>query len=264
MVSVIIPTYNRAGTLIRSVQSVTGQSYSDWELIIVDDGSTDNTKELLEPLLQQDVRLRYIGCPENKGQAAARNTGIQAAQGAYIAFQDSDDVWVPDKLQKQVAMMEAHPEYGLIYGQMVYDEDGKLSTPYPPQNAGEWAFEECLKNNLISTQTMLVSRAVFDSIGLFDTSMSALEDYELALRITKNYPVGFLSEPVVVAYKSVDSVSRDLGKHLISNCMILKKFEKDFRISHLWENKIASLREIARSYDVVEDLEDIFSVLNIR
>ena len=243
MVSVIIPTYNRAGTLIRSVQSVTGQSYSDWELIIVDDGSTDNTKEMLEPLLRQDVRLRYIGCPENKGQAAARNTGIQAAQGAYIAFQDSDDVWV--------------------YGQMVYDDGGVLSVPYPPQDAGEWAFEECLKNNLISTQTMLVSRAVFDSIGLFDTSMSALEDYELALRITKNYPVGFLSEPVVVAYKSADSVSRDLGKHLISNCMLLKKYEKDFKAGHLWENKIASLREIARSYDVVEDLEDIFSVLNI-
>lgn len=87
MVSVIIPTYNRAGTLICSVLSVTGQSYSDWELIIVDDGSTDNTKELLEPLLRQDVRLRYIGYPENKGQAAARNTGIQAAQGAYIAGQ---------------------------------------------------------------------------------------------------------------------------------------------------------------------------------
>ncbi len=102
------------------------------------------------------MRLRYIGCPENKGQAAARNTGIQAAQGAYIAFQDSDDVWVPDKLQKQMELMEAHPEYGLVYGQVVYDEGGVLSTSYPYLDAGERVFEACLKRNLIGTPTMLV------------------------------------------------------------------------------------------------------------
>lgn len=263
MVSVIIPTYNRAGTLMRSIRSVMEQSYSEWELIIVDDGSTDNTKDIVKPVLEQDVRIRYICCPENKGQASARNTGIQAAQGEYVAFQDSDDCWLPDKLQLQMSMMEAHPEYGLVYGQMVYNENEVLSIPFPPLNAGEWIFKECLKQNLISTQTMLVRRTIFDKIGLFDTNMSALEDYELALRITKNYPVGFVTEPVVTAYKSTDSVSRDLGKHLISSSIILKKYEKDIRDNGLWDYKMDTLEEMARQYDVLEDLKDIFKALKI-
>lgn len=264
MVSVVIPTYNRAGTLMRSIQSVTGQSYQEWELIIVDDGSTDRTEELVRPVMQEDMRIQYIRCPENKGQAAARNTGIKAARGAYIAFQDSDDCWMPDKLQKQILMMEEHPEYGLIYGQMVYNEGGVLSAPYPPTDAGRQVFSECLRQNLIGTPTMLVRKEVFDTVGIFDTSLPAMEDYELALRITKHYLAGFIAEPVITAYKSADSVSRDLGKHLIANCMILKKYERDFKEQHIWDEKITTLREMAGQYDVLEDLEDIFSVLGIR
>lgn len=264
MVSVIIPTYNRAGTLMRSIQSVMEQSYSEWELIIVDDGSTDHTGDLVKPIVEQDTRIRYIHYPENKGQAVARNTGIQASQGEYIAFQDSDDCWMPEKLQRQISMMEAHPEYGLVYGQVVYDDGGILSAPYPPVDVGEQVFEACLKQNQIGTPTMLVRKAVFDAIGLFDTSLVALEDYELALRITKNYPVGFIMAPVVTAYKSADSVSRDLGKHLIASCIILKKYEKEIKNHHLWDYKITALVEMAKQYDVLEDLEDIFSVLGIR
>lgn len=264
MVSVIIPTYNRAGTILRSVQSVIGQSYSEWELIIVDDGSTDQTIELVKPVAKQDERIRYISCLENKGQAVARNMGIQEARGEYIAFQDSDDCWMPDKLQRQIALMERHPEYGLVYGQVVYDEAGVLSTPYPPTDAGERVFVDCLKRNRIGTPTMLVRKAVFDTIGLFDTSLPALEDYELALRITKNYPAGFIAAPVLKAYKSADSVSRDLGKHLISSCLILRKYGKEMRENHLWNDKIMELREMAGQYDVEEDLEDIFSVLKIQ
>lgn len=263
MVSVVIPTYNRAATLMRSIQSVTGQSYSEWELIIVDDGSTDNTRELVESAARQDARIRYIHCPENKGQAKARNTGIQEAQGEFIAFQDSDDCWMPEKLKRQMALMEAHPEYGLVYGQVVYDEAGVLSAPYPPMDAGEQVFESCLKRNLIGTPTMLVRKTVFDRIGLFDSSLPALEDYELALRITRSYAAGFIADPVLTAYKSADSVSRDLGKHLISNCMILRKYEKELKKFHLWNDKIVELQELARNYDVLEDLEDIFSVLGI-
>lgn len=264
MISIVIPTYNRAGTLARSIQSVLAQSYSDWELVIVDDGSTDNTQEVVKPFVQRDERIHYIFCPENKGQAVARNKGIQVSGGEYIAFQDSDDCWMPDKLQHQVSMMEEHPEYGLVYGQVVYDEGGALSVPYPPIDAGDRVFEACLMQNQIGTPTMLVRKAVFDEIGLFDTSLFALEDYELALRITKHYPTGFIAEPVVTAYKSADSVSRDLGKHLISTCMIFKKYEKDFRKNHLWEDKLTALREMAKQYDVLEDLEDILSVLGIK
>lgn len=176
MVSIIIPTYNRAGTLARAIQSVIVQSYSDWELIIIDDGSTDNTEELVKSFIEQDKRIQYISFSENKGQAAARNKGIRASDGEYIAFQDSDDCWMPDKLQMQVSMMEEHLEYGLVYGQMVYDENGVLSAPYPSLDGGDRIFEVCLRQNQISTQTMLVRKAVFDEIGLFDASLSALED----------------------------------------------------------------------------------------
>lgn len=264
MVSVIIPTYNRAGTIMRSIQSVMEQSYSEWELIIVDDGSTDHTEDIVKSVTEQDTRVRYIPCPENKGQAYARNTGIQTARGEYIAFQDSDDCWMPDKLQRQMSMMEAHPEYGLVYGQVVYDENGRLSVPYPPTDAGEQIFKACLKQNQIGTPTMLVRKAVFDKIGMFDTTLAALEDYELALRITKHFSTGFIAAPVLKAYKSADSVSRDLGNHLIASSIILKKYEKDIRENHLWDYKLTALLEMARQYDVLEDLEDIFTVLKIR
>lgn len=263
MVSIIIPTYNRAGTIMRSIQSVIEQSYTEWELIIIDDGSTDNTKDIVKSVMEQEVRIRYIHCPENKGQAFARNAGIQAAGGEYIAFQDSDDCWLPDKLQRQMSIMEAHPEYGLVYGQVVYDENGMLSAPYPPVDGGEQVFKACLKQNQIGTPTMLVRKEVFDTIGLFDTSLAALEDYELALRITKRFPTGFVTAPVLKAYKSADSVSRDLGNHLIASCIILKKYEKDIRNNHLWDYKITALLEMAKQYDVLEDLEDIFTVLGI-
>ncbi len=264
MVSVIIPTYNRAGTLMRSIQSVIDQSYTEWELIIVDDGSTDHTKDIVKSVMEQDLRVRYIHCPENKGQASARNTGIQEARGEYIAFQDSDDCWMPDKLQSQMSMMEDHPEYGLVYGQVVYDEGGRLSVPYPPVDAGEQVFKACLKQNQIGTPTMLVRKVVFDTIGLFDTTLAALEDYELALRITKHFPTGFIAAPVLKAYKSADSVSRDLGNHLIASCIILRKYEKEIRDNHLWDYKITALLEMGKQYDVLEDLEDIFKVLGIR
>ena len=113
-VSVIIPTYNRAHLVGRAIRSVLNQTYQDFEIIVVDDGSTDNTEEVVKSF--NDPRIRYIRHEENKGAAAARNTGIKAAKGKFIAFQDSDDEWLPKKLEKQMeAFDNASPKVGVVY-----------------------------------------------------------------------------------------------------------------------------------------------------
>jgi len=136
-VSVIISTYNRAHLIGRAIQSVLNQTYQDFEVIVVDDGSTDNTEEIVKSF--NDPRIRYIRHEKNKGAAAARNTGIKAARGKYIAFQDSDDEWLPEKLEKQMKVFEnAPPEAGVVYTDMQrinedgehYWEMGKIG--YPP------------------------------------------------------------------------------------------------------------------------------------
>ena len=118
-VSVIIPTYNREATLKRAVESVLNQTYTDFELIIVDDGSTDNTRQLVENI--HDDRITYYYVKINSGAAAARNYGIERAEGEYIAFQDSDDYWHSDKLEKQMKVMESNPDIGFVYHIIKYN-----------------------------------------------------------------------------------------------------------------------------------------------
>ena len=112
-VSIIIPTYNRANVLPASIQSVLQQTDADFELLVIDDGSDDNTDTVVESM--NDARIRYLKMPANKGVAAARNEGIRQAKYDYIAFQDSDDYWMPDKLEKQMTFMTQNPETGLLY-----------------------------------------------------------------------------------------------------------------------------------------------------
>ena len=125
-VSVIIPTYNREGILGRSIESVLNQTYTEFELIIVDDGSTDNTRQLVENI--HDDRISYYYVKNNSGAAAARNYGIERAEGEYIAFQDSDDYWHSDKLEKQMKVMESNPDIGFVFHAIRYDGDDNSRT----------------------------------------------------------------------------------------------------------------------------------------
>ena len=209
-VSVIIPTYNREATLKRAVESVLNQTYTDFELIIVDDGSTDNTRQLVENI--HDDRITYYYVKINSGAAAARNYGIERAEGEYIAFQDSDDYWHSDKLEKQMKVMESNPDIGFVYHPISCRIDSDCCVILPPESLpiekkqGD-IYTQLLYDNMVDCPTLLVKKSCLDTCGYFDTSLKALEDYDLALRLGKKYMAGFVDEPLIDSMYSTSGVS---------------------------------------------------------
>lgn len=196
-VSVIIPTYNRAPVLERAVRSVLGQTFRDFELIVVDDGSQDATPELLN---RYDGKLRAI-VQENRGVSAARNAGLAVAGGELAAFLDSDDEWLPEKLSRQVAAFEKQGGDFVCHTDEIWVRDGK---EVPQKNIhrkqGGRFFDRALERCLISPSAVMISRELLDRIGWFDESLPAAEDYDLWLRITAFHEVHFIPERLVIKH----------------------------------------------------------------
>lgn len=193
LVSVIIPTYNRKHTLKRCVDSVLAQTYRNFEIIIVDDCSTDGTMEFVEETYGDisEIPIVYVRNDSNMGAAASRNTGVAYAQGEYIAFHDSDDEWLPEKLEKQMRhFARCNQEVGAVYS--MFYMNGKDSCLYPPENLelackSGYIFYTLLLNPLIGMITLLVKKSVFLEVGGFNEQLNSLEDYELTIRIAQNY-----------------------------------------------------------------------------
>jgi glycosyltransferase involved in cell wall biosynthesis len=197
LVSVIIPTYNRAGVLRRAVDSVLAQTYQDVELLVIDNGSTDQTSHVIA---EYGDRVMSV-VQENRGVSSARNTGIRAASGEYVALLDSDDAWLPDKLARQLEVMTQHPEIPLCHTEEIWIRRGVRVNPMKKhQKYGGYIFSYCLPLCVISPSSVLIRRWLFEEVGEFDETFPACEDYELWLRITKTYPVSFLDAPLVVKY----------------------------------------------------------------
>jgi len=228
-VSIIIPTYNRSRLLARAVKSVLNQTYQDFELIIVDDGSTDGTKEVVAGF--NDVRIRYVRHEENRGEAAARNTGIKAAMCDYIAYQDSDDEWLPEKLAKQMELLETAPsEVGVIYtGFWKTENHGRTYIPFSwvSQKNGD-IHKELLKGNFIGSPVVLIKKKCFDTAGLFDERLRNLVDWEMWLRISKRYHFRCVDEPLVVAHYDVDNVSDNPASLIEAIELVLEKNRDEF------------------------------------
>ncbi len=197
-VSVIIPTYNRQDLVVESIESVFSQSYRDFEIIVVDDGSTDNTSARLQPYLDRITYLKQ----KNQGVATARNRGIRAAQGEYVCFLDSDDLWEPTKLEVQVEFAERHPEYALLSTDIRGFDAEKMvvgqrkSAMYSIRNG--LVLEHLLFGNWIQTSTVMVHRKCLDQVGWFDEDVGQFgEDWLLWMRIAARFPIYFLPEPLV-------------------------------------------------------------------
>jgi glycosyltransferase involved in cell wall biosynthesis len=227
-VSIIIPTFNRADLIPRSIKSVLNQTYMDFELIIVDDASTDNTEDIIQNI--DDSRLRYIKHEENRGGSAARNTGIRAAQADFIAFQDSDDEWLPEKLDKQMRIFEDAPlTVGVVYAGFWRIEGGqKQYIPGPSQQVRDGDIhDQLLKGNFITTQAAVVRKECFKKAGLFDEHLARLQDWELFIRISRHYNFLFIDEPLVISYFTPESISSK-EDNLIKACeLILDKHHDD-------------------------------------
>src|SRR5260221_2481518 len=193
-VSVIIPTYNRCAMLVEAIDSVFAQSVSAFELIVIDDGSTDGTAEHLTPLAKT-IRFERI---EHSGPAAARNRGVALARAPLIAFLDSDDLWAPTKLECQVAFMRANPGCAISQTNEIWIRNGRRVNPglRHRKRAGD-IFIDSLRTCLISMSATMMRTDLFHALGGFDESMDAAEDYDLWLRILIDHEAGLLDEPLV-------------------------------------------------------------------
>lgn len=195
-VSVIIPTYNRLAMLKEAVDSVLAQDFEDMELLVVDDGSTDGTAEEME---QYGGRVKLLRQPENKGVSAARNKGILHARGKYIAFLDSDDLWVKGKLKIQTAFLQDNPHYPVCYTDEIWIRKGKRVNPMRKHaKYSGWIFEKCLPLCIISPSSVMMKKALFSKVGLFDEALPVCEDYDFWLRISARFPVFFIERKLII------------------------------------------------------------------
>lgn len=200
LVSVIIPTHNRANLLPRSINSVLSQTYKNLECIVVDDGSNDNTHKVVADI--KDDRLIFLQHDKNKNASVARNTGIKHAKGDLIAFLDDDDEWLPTKLEKQVPLIQSlTPDVGMVYCWMdYYDKNGKLISEVHPTLRG-YIFPNVLDAQRIGgCPTLIVRREVIDLIGGFDESLQRSNDGDFIRRVCQKYEVDFIPEALVNIY----------------------------------------------------------------
>jgi glycosyltransferase involved in cell wall biosynthesis len=196
MVSVIIPTFNRSAYVMEAVASVLAQTRPPMELIVVDDGSEDDTLVALERFGTSSVRVLS---QTHSGVSAARNTGIRNASGEWLAFLDSDDLWKPRKLASQLHFLSTHPHLKICQTEEIWIRNGRHLNPSKCHQKPEgYCFERLLDRCLVSPSAVMIHRALFEEIGLFDESLPACEDYDLWLRIGCRHPVGLLKEPLII------------------------------------------------------------------
>lgn len=199
-VSVIIPTFNRAYCLERAIDSVLNQSYRDFEIIVIDDGSTDETESLLQKLLERSAQLRYYKI-ENSGVSRARNLGVSKSSGEWIGFLDSDDCWHSHKLQRQIDFIHSNPKVQLVHAHEKWVRNGKeVKIPKRYQKSGGDIFIRSLDQCMISPSVALLSRNLFQRYNGFREDYLVCEDYDLWLKITSEYEVGFIDEPLCTKY----------------------------------------------------------------
>lgn len=193
-ISVVIPSYNRKELLKRALLSVYAQSLQSAEVAVIDDGSTDGTDLMLRREFPQ-VNHTY---QQNLGVSAARNLGIQQTTGDWLAFLDSDDEWLPEKLAMQKTALSINPEHRVCHTEENWIRNGlPVDVPKKYAKTGGWIFSRCLPHCAMSPSTVLIHRSVFTDVGLFDTRLPACEDYDLWLRITANYPVLLVDQPQI-------------------------------------------------------------------
>lgn len=263
LISVVIPTYNREQYIERAVKSVLQQTYSNLELIIVDDGSTDRTEDIVAAM--SDSRIRYVRQATNQGASAARNKGVECANGELVAFQDSDDCWYQDKLSMQMEYWEAHPDCSLIYSAYVLHRiDGEtVRVPY----AGTWGnlegdiFSTLLVNNTVGTPTMLFKKSCFMELGGFNENMECLEDWELALRFAERYRIGFVEQPLMEAFLLNGGVSSSAGDFYLNRCRMIVRYKEALIGRGLFDKVVGDILLKAKDWGVLEQVQSMLTAM---
>ncbi len=228
LISVIIPTYNREKLILRSVHSVLNQTYSHLELIVVDDGSTDQTQEVLSGI--NDPRCKIYKTKGRQGANYARNFGVSKANGSLIAFQDSDDVWQVDKLSIQLRYIQKMNVDAVFSSFIRVTNNSVVHLPFDHNRTnmkarkGQVCIQDCLRSNVISTQVLLLKKKVFIDLHGFDNSLKRLQDWDLAIRLIDKYNVFFIPEPLATVYEQGDSISTKPDLAIEARKVFLRKF----------------------------------------
>lgn len=269
LVSVIIPTYNRVHTLPVSVESVLRQTYHNLEVIVVDDGSTDKTENYVRGLT--DSRVRYVRNTGQHGPAAARNLGVRLARGEYVAFQDSDDEWHPDKLEKQMPILLnpkeridiVYCEYARYFGQKRLDTIPSRDLPMEYKQGD--ILPVLLLQPLMGTPTIVVKKTCFVQTGGFNESLPTFEDYEFSVRFSRNHRIGFVEEALVKGNDSPDSVDKRFADRIRTQAYIVREMIAPLREYDLLSEKLSEVQKTAEHlgcHDVfleeLRGLEDLF------
>ena len=255
-VSVIIPTYNRADKIERAIKSVLDQTFEDFDVIVVDDCSSDNTEAVVKTIT--DERVKYHRLDKNQGAAGARNSGVAISESEYIAFHDSDDEWLPDKLKKQFEYMQEHPQVGMVYGKM-HIVQSDLEGDFPNDSIegkleGE-IYTDLLKRNTIGTPTMFLKRDEFEKVGGFDTNLRCLEDWDFAIRFSKENKIGYINEPLMIVYSEPGGVSSNIGAYYETRCKIISENRDTMQKMGIFDDIVLDLFNRAQASGVLNQVQ---------
>ena len=230
-VSVVIATYNRADLLLETIDSVLNQRFQDFELIVVDDGSTDNTREVLR---RYEPRVQYL-YQENRGPSAARNLGVRHAKGAWIAIQDSDDLCAPEHLAALHGYVRSHPECGMVFGNGAYlgGKEHNRETIVPREKSRRLARDgvrlvDHFEKSIVRLQAALISKRCYDALGGHDESLWLCMDLDLSFRLFMNYPVAYIDQVVFLYRRHQGNISRNEELRTLENIRIIEKLLKEY------------------------------------
>ena len=230
-VSVVIATYNRADLLPETIDSVLNQRFQDFELIVVDDGSTDNTREVLR---RYEPRVRYL-YQENRGPSAARNLGVRHAKGAWIAIQDSDDLCAPEHLAALHGYVQSHPECGMVFGNGAYlgGKEHNREPIVPLDKSRRLAqngvrLVDHFEKSIVRLQASLISKRCYDALGGHDESLWLCMDLDLSFRLFMSYPVAYIDQVVFLYRRHQGNISRNEELRTLENIRAIEKLLKDY------------------------------------
>lgn len=264
LVSVVIPVYNRVKTLPVSINSVLNQTYKNLEILIMDDGSDDGTDEYIKSI--DDSRVNYWKSETNEGASATRNKGARLARGEFLAFQDSDDEWRFDKLEKQMKLILDNKDISLVYCEFGIYQAGEFlgiapSKEVPFEEKTDHVFSHLLLCPLIGTPTMVLKRAEFIEEGGFNENLKAYEDFEFSLRFSKKHKIGFVEEELVKVNILPDSVSKRFGERIRTQFYMVGEMLDALRERNLlWEKMrmISGEAEQLKCHDVfIEEVKSL-------
>jgi glycosyltransferase involved in cell wall biosynthesis len=262
-ISVIIPTFNRVGRIGRAITSVLSQTIQADEIIVIDDGSSDETSSVIE---QYFPTVKYFR-QRNKGVSSARNAGVRMAKGDWIAFLDSDDEWLPEKLSKQMKALSGNLQMKICHTNEIWYRNGRRVNPKKRhEKVGGYIYRKCLPLCIISPSSVIIHKSIFDEVGLFDESLPVCEDYDLWLRICSKWPVLYFREYLIIKYGGhEDQLSR---KYWGMDRFRIRSLEKILSTNHLSDsdriatvdsllNKARILRQGAQKRERVEIISEM-------